>query len=168
MQYRKDNVWPSATDEKCQQFIACLNNEQGVAVKVLTSLAKALEDMSQSAFIEYEEIANESLRESNKTNCFTPTKEKYKELTECNCMKGLVHECGNDAGMDPMDKCLIKFACKSEKVCDAWQAAHCTMNSTNSLQQRASSVTSTSEARDKSAALETRAQLDDTLQSKCA
>jgi hypothetical protein len=155
MSYRKQKVWPPGTDERCKKFIACLNNEHGIAVKVLTGLARALKDTSTSFEV------NESPDDST---CFTPSANKYKELTECNCLQDLVNTCGDDAGMDPTAHCLKNAACKSEKVCDAWQTAHC---NTSMLQLQAARATS--DARDGGAvALETRARLDDTLQSKCA
>jgi hypothetical protein len=159
MVYRRQKVWPSATDPRCKEFIACLNNEHGIAVKVLTGLAKALKDASTTPYTLVE--VNESIRDST---CFTPSSDSYKELTECNCLKDLVNVCGDDAGMDPTAACLKNFACESDKVCDAWQTTHCAANMLELQAARA-----TSDARDGSAvALETRARLDDTLQTKCA
>jgi hypothetical protein len=151
--YTENYVWPDGTTNECKQFIACLNNEVGASVKVLTGLAKALK--------EYKEGANNS---SHNSNCFSPTPGKYEELTECGCLKELVQACGDDAGTLPADECLKNHACKHEQVCDDWQAANCPAMA---LQLHAGGGISDVVKGD--VALQTNARrLDETLQSKCA
>jgi hypothetical protein len=153
LRYRDDNVWPEATQEKCKQFIACLNSYKTSSVKVLTGIAKALKYTNTASLLQ----SNTSTASSS---CFTPSPDKYNELTQCDCIKGLVNECGNDAGMDPTDECLRKLACRNDEVCQSWKDDNCAGNSL--LQERRSSGNS-----DAQTSLST-SRLEDTLQSKCA
>jgi hypothetical protein len=160
LQYTKNHAWPDGTTEECKQFIACLNNEVGAAVKVLTGIAEALKATVTTGLIEHKEIANES---SYNSDCFDPAPETYQELTQCNCLKGLVKTCGDDAGTLPADECLKYHACGHEQVCPVWKQANCPAAS---LQLHARGVP---DALAGDTALQTSARrLDETLQSKCA
>jgi hypothetical protein len=109
-EYRKNGEWPLGTTAECQQFIACLNNQKSASVKVLTGLAKGL---------------SKTITVTIGAGCFTPSPEKYKELTECNCLKGLLKHCGNDAGTETTDECLKAHACKKDDVCQEWKDENC-------------------------------------------
>lgn len=122
LQYIANHVWPDGTTDECKQFIACLNNGRGASAKVLTGLAKALKATTTTELIEHKNTADKS---SYNSSCFTPSPEKYQELTECNCLKELVNVCGDDAGTLSADECLKEHACGHEEVCDDWQAANC-------------------------------------------
>jgi hypothetical protein len=163
-EYKETGVWPEATEDMCKQFVSCLNDQNDLGVKVLTGVAMALANTIQPSLIE-----NDPGQDPQ--SCFNPSPAKYKELTECDCLFGLVKACGDDAGMEAADECLKSYACTHDKVCNDWQQVNCAEISSpgSGLQLRAHAGNSTPGAREGSAALETSARrLDETLQTKCA
>jgi hypothetical protein len=121
-EYKKIGAWPAETETKCKQFVACLNNQRTASVKVITAIAKALKSVQQvDSFAEDKAIAH---AQPQSADCFEPTAEKYQELTECNCLKGLTRNCGEDAGMEPTVVCLKMHACRHDNVCESWKDAN--------------------------------------------
>jgi hypothetical protein len=137
-QYRKDGDWPSETPQMCKDFIVCLQTQHTMSSRVVVSLARALGQQQASGSVLVEE---KSIRATGKvmpviaaankdpdfllaSECFEPTDSSYDALVECDCLKDLVHVCGESLVEDTVG-CLFHHACDHSRVCQDWKDSHC-------------------------------------------